>query len=270
MPLASVEHQTRARRYPLHSHGEYQMIFAVGGAVRLTAGGKSRDVTSPAVMFLGNLEPHSLEEITEEYDRYTVTISPREARNVMDERLLSVFLPHGGDFCPVIRLDERAAAEMRILFAALQEENDSPEFADAPDMLVRMILLRLFRYSPDSFPRQEGSAGGLIAAVRRALESELEQKLPLSALGERFHVSVYHLERLFRAQTGYSIGRYRLLCRIAAARELLALTDLSVSEIAARVGIEDASNFSRYFRRETGHSPLEYRRHARGNDPGDL
>ena len=54
--------------------------------------------------------------------------------------------------------------------------------------------------------------------------------MPLSALGERFHISVYHLERLFRARTGCSLGRYRLLCRIAAARELLATTEMSVGK----------------------------------------
>lgn len=263
MSCVSVSHQYYAQHFPPHSHGEYQMIFVTAGEVRLKMGGRTHGVRAPAVMLLGNLEIHSFESVTEQYERYTVTISPRGARGVIDDRLLAAFLPHGGDFLPVIALSAETAAEMRVLFAALEEEADPSDFADAADSFVRMILLRLYRHSPASFPREEGVSGGLIENVRRALETDLEEKLPLAALGERFHVSVYHLERLFRAQTGYAIGRYRLLCRIAAARELLATTDLPVSEVAARVGIGDTSNFSRYFRRETGFTPQDYRRRAR-------
>lgn len=259
MPCTSVTHLNRGRHYPPHSHGAYQMIFVSAGEVSLVCAGQSWHVRAPAIMLLGNLETHSFSRITEEYDRYSVTIAPQTAGAVMDERLLRVFLPHGGDRSPVVALDESTAAEMRVLFTALEEEAAQGDFPDAADTLVRMILLRLYRRAPQIFP-PKSEDDPLTDQIRRELESRLEEKMPLSALGERFHISVYHMERLFRAHTGYSIGRYRLLCRIAAARELLLTTDLSVGEIAARVGIGDMSNFSRYFKRETGHSPQQFRR----------
>jgi len=264
MFCTAVSHLTRARHYPPHSHGEYQMIYVVRGQVRLSVGGQTYNVAAPAVMLLGNLETHSFESVTEEYERYTVTLSPAGARAMIDGRLLAAFLPHGGEGSPVLPLSEAAAAEMCRLFAALAEEAEASDFADAADTLVRTILVRLYRHAPGAFPQGDAGTGGLIEEVRRVLESDLAEKLPLSALGERFHVSVYHLERMFRAQTGYSIGRYRLLCRIALAKELLATTDLPISEVAARAGVEDASNFARYFKRETGYAPQEYRKRARG------
>ena len=264
MSCASIRHQFTAQHFPPHSHGEYQMIFVTAGQVRLFISGRRFDVLAPSVMLLGNLETHSFESVTPEYERYTVTISPRDAQSVIDPRLLTVFLPHGGEQSPVISLSAEGEAEMRILFSALEEEGEPSDFADAADSLVQLILLRLYRRFPALFPREADPSGGLVEDVRRVLESELEEKITLSSLGERFHVSVYHLERLFRAQTGYAIGRYRLLCRIAAARELLATTEMPVSEIAQRTGIGDSSNFSRYFRRETGYTPQEYRRKAQG------
>ena len=263
MLCTSVSHQNRGRHYPPHSHGEYQMIFVSAGEVKLECAGQSWHVCAPAILLLGNLETHSFSRITEEYDRYSVTIAPDAAVGIMEERLLRVFLPHGEDRSPVVTLQEAVAAEMRMLFAALEEESAQTDFPDAADTLVRMILLRLYRYAPQFFPPRSES-DSLTEQVRRVLETHLEEKMSLHALGERFHISVYHLERLFRAYTGYSIGRYRLLCRVAAARELLATTDLPVGEIAARVGIGDMSNFSRYFKRETGQSPQQYRRAHRG------
>ena len=46
------------------------------------------------------------------------------------------------------------------------------------------------------------------------------------------------------------------------AKELLVLTDHSVSEIAQKVGFGDASNFSTRFAKATGQSPLQYRKSA--------
>jgi len=264
MSCATIRHQFTAQHFPPHSHGEYQMIFVTAGQVRLFVGGRPYDVFAPSVMLLGNLETHSFESVTREYERYTVTISPRDARGAIDPRLLTVFLPHGGEHSPVIPLSPEAEEEMRIFFSALEEESSPSDFSDAADSLVRLILLRLYRRFPAFFPREDGESGGLAEDVRRMLEADLEEKLTLSELGERFHVSVYHLERLFRAHTGYAIGRYRLLCRIAAAREMLATTEIPVGEIAEKVGIGDSSNFSRYFRRETGYTPQQYRKRAQG------
>ena len=52
---------------------------------------------------------------------------------------------------------------------------------------------------------------------------------------------------------------YLRLCRITAAKKLLASSDMPVSRIAASCGFSDHSNFSREFRQETGISPTEFR-----------
>ena len=261
MSCVTVAHEYRAREYPPHSHGAYQMIFVTGGSVRLSCAGHSYAITAPSVLLLGNLETHSFTDATEHYERYTVTIAPRAAAGVIEDALLAVFSPHSGRD-PVIAVPERERAPLGLLFSMLEEETARRDFPEAADALVRTILIRLYRISPAAFPdpREGEGMGAIVENVRRTLEENLDQRLTLDALGERYHVSVYHLERMFRAHTGYSIGQYRTLCRIAAARELLAVSDLPVGEIAARVGIGDASNFSRSFRRETGLSPLDYRR----------
>ena len=46
---------------------------------------------------------------------------------------------------------------------------------------------------------------------------------------------------------------------VTRARRLLQYTDESAARIATQLGFADASYFSRYFRRETGHTPTEFR-----------
>jgi AraC-like DNA-binding protein len=47
------------------------------------------------------------------------------------------------------------------------------------------------------------------------------------------------------------------------AQELLRGTDLTVSQITAKLGINSLSTFSHFFQRHTGQSPREYRRNVR-------
>ena len=68
--------------------------------------------------------------------------------------------------------------------------------------------------------------------------------------------------RLFRRSMGTTPYNYLVNFRITQAKELLVLTDHSVSEIAQKVGFGDASNFSTRFAKATGQSPLQYRKRA--------
>ena len=70
------------------------------------------------------------------------------------------------------------------------------------------------------------------------------------------------LFELFKRHTGLSPNDYLLRFRIRKAQDLLVQTDLSVREIARRIGMLDSSYFSIMFKRQTGRSPSSYRRTA--------
>ena len=65
----------------------------------------------------------------------------------------------------------------------------------------------------------------------------------------------------FKIWSGTSPGEYRTGLRIAAAKSMLRNSNLSVYEIAARVGFEDPYYFSRIFKKTVGMSPRQYRMH---------
>jgi transcriptional regulator GlxA family with amidase domain len=67
-------------------------------------------------------------------------------------------------------------------------------------------------------------------------------------------------DRRFKAATGYSPLAYVQALRIEEAKQMLETGTVSVDTIGREVGYEDASSFSRLFRRLTGISPGDYRR----------
>lgn len=68
------------------------------------------------------------------------------------------------------------------------------------------------------------------------------------------------LSRLFSATTGETIEHYALLQRTEYAKELLAYGELSVKEIAYRLGFSSAAHLSAQFKSQTGFSPSAFRK----------
>lgn len=73
-------------------------------------------------------------------------------------------------------------------------------------------------------------------------------------------VSTGYLTEAVREVTGSTPGHLIRRARVLEAKRLLAGTDLTVVRVAREVGFADPAYFCRFFRRETGTSPGDYRR----------
>ena len=97
------------------------------------------------------------------------------------------------------------------------------------------------------------------ALVRRACRYlQSEENHSIAAIARLCAISESGLRRLFKAQTGMTLLAYRRAYRLREAKRLLENTDLSLSEIAARLHFFDAAHFSRVFHGAFGVSPGEY------------
>ena len=102
----------------------------------------------------------------------------------------------------------------------------------------------------------------LILQAAETLRKNYRQELSLADLLSSAHMSKSYFLRLFRRYMGTTPYNYLVNFRITQAKELLVLTDHSISAIAREVGFGDASNFSTRFANATGQSPLQYRKSA--------
>lgn len=87
-----------------------------------------------------------------------------------------------------------------------------------------------------------------------------DPSLSIADMVRTISTSYSHARRLFRKRTGRSIKRYLLHKRLERAGSLLADFNISIREVAHRVGYEDEYYFMRLFRKEIGVSPGRFRR----------
>jgi transcriptional regulator GlxA family with amidase domain len=102
-----------------------------------------------------------------------------------------------------------------------------------------------------------------IADVQRWLPDHLTADLSVDRLAERAAMSPRTFARTFRAETGTTPAAHVEALRVEAACHLLASTDLTVPEVAARCGFPRAETFHRAFARVAGTTPARYRFHFR-------
>ncbi|SCA86975.1 Ada regulatory protein/6-O-methylguanine-DNA methyltransferase [Bacillus glycinifermentans] len=85
------------------------------------------------------------------------------------------------------------------------------------------------------------------------------EPLTLSELAEMCHASPFHLQRTFKRIKGVSPLEYMSRKRICEAGKLLAASDETIAQIAAKVGIANADYFSALFKKKTGQTPTSFR-----------
>ena len=98
--------------------------------------------------------------------------------------------------------------------------------------------------------------------VDRALEiicKDLSVSHSVQELARACCLSEGHFSHVFCDVIGRSPYAHMLFLRMEKAKDLLLSTGMSVGEIGAIVGYTDPNYFSRIFKRQTGHSPSEYR-----------
>jgi len=96
------------------------------------------------------------------------------------------------------------------------------------------------------------------------IDEHLDQPPSLSELARRTGLSPRHLVRRFAALCGCSPHEYITARRLGRARELLAQGSMNVTQASAALGFPSIHTFSRWFRRETGLTPAQYREHPSG------
>lgn len=99
--------------------------------------------------------------------------------------------------------------------------------------------------------------------MKNYIFSRYNQPLSAQEVARAFHYNSHYAGSLFKQQFGTSMKQYQISLRMQKAREYLAYSGRTVSEIAAQVGFLDVNYFSRLFKKKTGVSPLAYRLRGR-------
>ncbi|MDP4133743.1 MAG: AraC family transcriptional regulator [Bacillota bacterium] len=97
----------------------------------------------------------------------------------------------------------------------------------------------------------------------RIIYENYNKNISVNNLAAMSFLSVSRFSHLFEKITGFPPITFMANIRIEKAREMLLLSDMTISEIALTTGYSNQNYFCRIFKKKIGYSPTEYRRTVR-------
>jgi len=124
------------------------------------------------------------------------------------------------------------------------------------DNYLENIILLLKRH----FSNERNINYNITAWSIQYMIDNVNNNISVNELAQMVHMSISNFSRTFKNDVGMSPLNYFNYLKINRARELLATSRTSISDIARSLGYEDPLYFSRMFKKVTGISPSEYRK----------
>ena len=113
-------------------------------------------------------------------------------------------------------------------------------------------------------PAKGGLAPRTTLRCQELMRARLSEDISLDELAAETQLSTYHFARMFKQSFGVPPRVYFTQLRMEKACELLALTNLSITEIAFKVGYSSSQVLARVFFKHYHISPSDYRRTVQG------
>jgi len=153
--------------------------------------------------------------------------------------------------------EDAVISEFAQLSVDCERHRAGPVAADLLRHQLAVLLLRIALLTPAGTPL--GAEARTFARFRRRLESGHGQSRRVEDYAEEMGCSVRTLTRASLAVTGRT-AKQVVDDRVALeARRLLACTPMSVAEVGRHLGFPEPTNFGRFFHREVGMSPGQFR-----------
>lgn len=253
-------------KYP-HRHDFFEVLYLAKGSGFHVIDSNKYEIQPPCIFFMSPGQAHKL-ELSQDIEGF-------------------IFI-FNADFYLLNRSDQNSLIEFPF-FYTVQQDNpplqiDNPEDVSflerlfiqgiaelkKPDYSIEMMrsLLDLIlttcasRYKATDSGKTKGKGHILVKRFYQLVEENYQKNLSLSDYAALLAVTPNHLTQTVRLLTGKTSSQIIVQKQILEIKRLLLHTSLNVSQIALQLNFEDSSYFSKFFKRETNLTPLEFRARA--------
>ncbi len=251
------------RELKAHYHEFDKLVLFSGGNAAYSVEGRRYILRPGDIVIVGHGQAHRPEpELGGRYDRTIVYISPDFLRreSVADCDLERCFAPPGAHESSVLRGSTRALFEqMAELSDALTAGGLGAELLCRSLMLRFLVCLARMRFERSLEYAPPDDPGRKAGAIIRYINGNLSDDLTIDSLSERFFISKYHMMRMFREDTGFSLHSYISGRRLFMARDLIS-GGCGATDACFKCGFKSYSSFARAYTKLFGCPPTGQRR----------
>ena len=242
----------------LHSHSFYELLYIYSGNLQYLVGTERYRLQNGDMVLIPPGVSHRplLSETIEPYHRYVLWLSQEYVSSV------APCFPRGDFRCPSIL--RTAGTRWSVIGERMKQgireaERRKPGWQAMVYGNTMEILALLYRAVMGKTDlRLPSERPGLLDRILSFVEENLDQKITLQQVAERFFISESTVSNVFRKEMGVSFHRCVTQRRLIAAKNRI-LAGTPLEQVAEQVGFSDYSAFYRAFKSEYGVSPKQFR-----------
>jgi AraC-like DNA-binding protein len=242
-----------------HAHNTYEIYYLYAGERYFYLDQTTYHLKKGDLVLIHAYDRHrTIAAPVKEHQRFIVMMSKEALQNLplIDIDALDLF--HKGSSVLRLSKEEQAAIE-HLLFRLLYEhEANQPGFQDIQRALLIELVVMLHRHKPIAATLNV-EIHQRAAEIMRYLNANHQKSITIVELSQHFSISRYHLSRIFKSATGFTIIEYINHVRLLEARQLLCSTKFPISHLATMLGFGSLVHFERLFKKSAGMSPKQYR-----------
>ncbi|MDQ0457816.1 helix-turn-helix domain-containing protein [Rhizobium paknamense] len=244
----------------LHQHEQFfQILYISDGSGDAILGEESHILTPPSVLILPPQTSHGF-RFSRDVQGLIVTALPAALPSALQPLLKQVLT------APLLVPLTGGADPLSPLMEAIAREYDSVRTGRI--LLVESLLTAIVVHLARRIQRPE--AHGVdgheprLEKLQQLIAAHFRAHKPADFYARSLGISATHLNRLLRQQAGLTLQQMLTRKLIDTARQELIFSHASVSAIAESLGFQDAAYFTRFFTREAGVTPRQWRQQERG------
>ena len=247
--------------FEFHYHEFHKITIFISGNVQYFIEGKTYSLEPYDIVLVNRNDIHRVQvDPSVPYERIIVYISPgfMEAYRTDHYDLSYCFEKAKKEHSNVLRIHALEKSSLFKVTNRLERSFSDTEYAGD---LYRQILFLEFMIHLNRAAlknRAEFLDTNLynpkIVNLIQYINQHLTDSLTMDDLSARVYLSKYYMMRLFKAETGYTIGNYITYRRLLLARSLI-LKGVPITQACLSSGFQDYSTFSRAYKAEFQEPP---------------
>jgi AraC-like DNA-binding protein/quercetin dioxygenase-like cupin family protein len=254
-------------KYP-HRHDFFEVLYLLKGSGFHVIDGNKYEIKPPCVFFMSPGQAHKL-ELSNDIEGYIFIFTSdfyllnRSNQNSLIEFPFFYTLHQDN---PPLQLDNKKDIEFleSLFLQSISEvKNPGEYFLELLRSILDLILNTCAsRYQLSESTLNKGKGQILVKRFFHLVEENNHKNLSLSDYAEMIGITPNHLTQTVKSLTGKTSSQIIKSKQLLEIKRLLVHTNLNISEIANQLKFEDQSYFTKFFKRETGITPLQYRANA--------
>lgn len=140
------------------------------------------------------------------------------------------------------------------------------QYLSMVSLMIAEVFITVLRYGAINgslFAKRDQKNSTAMKDISEYINAHYNEPLSLSSLSAEFFMNASALSRSFKNAIGVTLTEYISQVRIERAKEIIEREEISIPNVAERVGINTPTYFTKIFRKYTGLTPIEYRRSIR-------